>query len=29
MKLCPREFEAMQSGWRKWYIRKIELVTFK
>ena len=29
MKLCPREFEAMQSGWRRWYIRKIELKTFK
>ena len=29
MKLCPREFEAMQSGWRRWYIREIELKTFK
>ena len=29
MKLCPKEFEAMQSGWRKWYIREIELKTFK
>ncbi len=29
MKLCPKEFEAMQSGWRKWYIRRIELTTFK
>ena len=29
MKLCPKEFEAMQSGWRRWYIRKIELATFK
>ena len=29
MKLCPKEFEAMQSGWRKWYIREIELATFE
>ena len=29
MKLCPKEFKAMQSGWRRWYIRKIELATFK
>ncbi len=29
MKLCPKEFEAMQSGWRRWYIREIELKTFK
>ena len=29
MKLCPKEFEAMQMGWRKWYIREIELRTFK
>ena len=29
MKLCPREFKAMQSLWRRWYIRKIELATFK
>ena len=29
MKLCPREFEAMQMGWRKWYIREIEMKTFK
>ncbi len=29
MKLCPKEFEAMQSKWRKWYIRRIELRTFK
>ena len=29
MKLCPKEFEAMQSDWRKWYIREIELRTFK
>ena len=29
MKLCPREFEAMQSGFRKWYIREIELPTFR
>jgi len=29
MKLCPREFEAMQSGFRKWYIRRIELPTFR
>ncbi len=29
MKLCPREFEAMQSSFRKWYIRRIELPTFR
>ena len=29
MNQCPREFEAMQMGWRKWYIRKVELATFK
>jgi ubiquinone/menaquinone biosynthesis C-methylase UbiE len=29
MKLCPKEFKAMQSGWRRWYIRRIELATFK
>ena len=29
MKLCPKEFKAMQSLWRRWYIRKIELATFK
>ena len=29
MKLCPKEFEAMQMGWRKWYIRELELATFK
>ena len=29
MKLCPKEFNAMQTRWRKWYIRKIELATFR
>lgn len=29
MKLCPKEFKAMQSGWRRWYIRRIELATFR
>ncbi len=29
MKLNRKEFNAMQSGWRKWYVRKIELPEFK
>ena len=29
MKLSVREFDAMQMGWRKWYIEKVELKTFK
>ena len=29
MKLSVSEFEAMQMGWRKWYIEKVELKTFK
>lgn len=29
MKLSVNEFEAMQMGWRKWYIEKIELSTFR
>lgn len=29
MRLCKEEFNAMQSGWRRWYIRKIELTTFR
>ena len=29
MKLSVKEFDAMQMGWRKWYIEKIELKTFK
>ncbi len=29
MKLSVKEFDAMQMGWRKWYIEKIELRTFK
>ena len=28
MKLSIKEYEAMQMGWRKWYIEKIELKTF-
>ena len=28
MKLSVREFDAMQMGWRKWYIEKVELKTF-
>ena len=28
MKLSVREFDAMQMGWRKWYIKKIELGMF-
>ena len=29
MKLSVKEFDAMQMGWRKWYIEKMELKTFK
>ena len=29
MKLSKKEFDAMQMGWRKWYIEKVELKTFK
>ena len=29
MKLSPKEFDAMQMGWRKWYIEKVELKTFE
>nr|WP_288977033.1 class I SAM-dependent methyltransferase [uncultured Shuttleworthia sp.] len=29
MKLSVKEYEAMQMGWRKWYIEKIELRQFK
>ena len=29
MKLSGKEFDAMQMGWRKWYIEKIELKTFE
>ena len=29
MKLSPKEFDAMQMGWRKWYIEKVELKTFR
>lgn len=29
MKLSVKEFDAMQMGWRKWYIEKMELSTFK
>lgn len=29
MKLSEKEFNAMQMGWRKWWIRKIELPEFK
>lgn len=29
MKLSVKEFDAMQMGWRKWYIEKIELKTFR
>ena len=29
MKLSEKEFDAMQTGWRKWYIRKVELATFR
>ena len=29
MKLSGKEFDAMQMGWRKWYIEKVELKTFQ
>lgn len=29
MKLSSKEFDAMQMGWRKWYIENVELKTFK
>ena len=29
MKLSRKEFDAMQMGWRKWYIEKMELKTFQ
>ena len=29
MKLSMKEFDAMQMGWRKWYIEKMELKTFQ
>jgi ubiquinone/menaquinone biosynthesis C-methylase UbiE len=29
VKLSVKEFDAMQSGWRKWYIEKIELRLFR
>ena len=29
MKLSPKEFDAMQMGWRKWYIENVELKTFR
>ena len=29
MKLSGKEFDAMQMGWRKWYIEKTELRTFR
>lgn len=29
MKLSVKEFDAMQMGWRKWYIREVELKTFR
>ena len=29
MKLSSKEFDAMQMGWRRWYIEKVELKTFK
>ena len=29
MKLSAKEFDAMQMGWRKWYIEKVELKTFE
>ncbi|MBQ3879485.1 MAG: class I SAM-dependent methyltransferase [Oscillospiraceae bacterium] len=29
MKLSVKEFDAMQMGWRKWYIEKMELKTFE
>ena len=29
MKLSVKEFDAMQMGWRKWYIENMELKTFQ
>lgn len=29
MKLSKKEFDSMQMGWRKWYIERVELKTFK
>ena len=29
MRLSEKEFNAMQMGWRKWYIEKVELKTFR
>lgn len=29
MRLSKKEFDAMQMGWRKWYIEKVELKTFR
>ena len=29
MKLSTKEFDAMQMGWRRWYIEKVELKTFE
>ena len=29
VKLSVKEFDAMQMGWRKWYIEKVELKTFR
>ena len=29
MKLSTKEFDAMQRKWRKWYIEKVELKTFR
>lgn len=29
MRLSIKEFDAMQMGWRKWYIEKVELNTFR
>ena len=29
MNLSAKEFDAMQMGWRKWYIEKVELKTFE
>lgn len=29
MKLSEKEFDAMQMGWRRWYIEKVELKTFQ
>ena len=29
MKLSAKEFDAMQMGWRKWYIEKVELKAFE